>query len=72
MYKVLGKFGNICLRSISYTEDKLEDKRLGYKWAFDLELLPSIKLSNHERRISVTLRWLAWEVIIVNFKQVQL
>ena len=63
MYKELGKFGCINIRSITYMEDRLEDRRLGYKWAFDLELLPCVKISNHYSRVSITMRWLNWELI---------
>lgn len=48
MYKELNKLGAILLRSITYMEDRNEDKSLGYKWAFDLELLPCVKISNHD------------------------
>ena len=68
MYKELNKLGAINLRSISYMEDKVEDKRLGYKLAFDLELLPCVKISNHDSRVSITIRWLNWELTWFKYK----
>ena len=68
MYKELGKFGCVNLRSITYFEDRIEDKRIGYKWAFDLELLPCLKISNHDSKVSINIRWLNWELLWFKYK----
>lgn len=68
IYKGLGKLGYINLRSITYQEDRMVDETLCYKWAFDFELLPCVRLSNHYGRVSVSLRWLNWEFMWLRYK----
>ena len=68
MFNKFGWFGCIYFRSITYTEDKIEDKRLNYKWSFDVELIPCLKVSNHDSRVTLVLRWLNWEFIWFKYK----
>ena len=69
MYWKLGRLGIISLRTTTYMEDKLEDKRLGYRRAFDLELLPCVKVSNHHSWFCVKLRWLNLEMLCLKYKK---
>lgn len=69
MYKNIGKIGCVNLRSISYVEDIEDDNCFGYKFGFDIEILPSIKVSNHKSRISICFRWINWELLWFKYRK---
>lgn len=63
MYRDYGRLGCVNIRSISYVEDRQMDRSQGYRYGFDIELLPSVRISSHWSRISIIMRWLCWEII---------